>query len=394
MPQATTMTIPGSYDQLHRRSMLQAASMAGLSSVRLVDRSLAAVQSLLVDVDEDSPDALTSLEIAKDENILFVGLTGQASEVAVIRRDASRLHQLATEGHWHTGTLPWQQRLVDLTAEAFMKEHGFDPRTSARVASDLQMACERAMNSMLLASTVVINIESSHGTKSVSINRRHWLQACEDLAAGLRKSVKKACRDALVSLEDIDRCVTMGSLMRISTIRKAVLRGLRQEAKVQSVDRSDAARGAAACLASELPGRRDSAMPPRAITGQSIGIVVNDSKGRRRILPIIPKGTSLPARTNRRLTVGNERESMTLSLVESSGVKGDDWQSLGRYDFEVGDSTNRTRMIGFEVNVNGLLSVRAQAPGTLGSTKLNSLPEPTLPEESMEDWITWLDGFR
>ena len=394
MPQATAMTIPGSYDQLHRRSMLQAASMAGLHSVRLVDRSLAAVQSLLVDVDDDSPDALTSLEVAKDETILFVGLTGQASEVAVIRRDASRLHQLATEGHWHTGTLPWQQRLVDLTAETFMKEHGFDPRTSARVASDLQMACERAMNSMLLAPQAVIKIESNGGTKSVSINRRHWLQACEDLAAGLRKSVKKACRDALVSLENIDCCVTMGPLMRISTIRKAVLRGLHEEVKFQSVDRSDAARGAAACLASELPGRRDTAMPPRAVTGQSIGIVVNDSKGRRRILPIIPKGTALPARTNRRLTVGNDRQSMTLSLVESSGVKGDDWQSLGRYDFEVGDSNNRTRMIGFEVNVNGLLSVRAQAPGTPGSTKLDSLPQSTLPEESMDDWITWLDQLR
>jgi molecular chaperone DnaK (HSP70) len=121
---------------------------------------------------------------------------------------------------------------------------------------------------------------------------------------------------------------------------------------------------------------------------------VNDVKGRRRILPIIPKGTSLPARTNRRLTVDKNRESMTLSLVESSGVKSDDWQSLGRYEFQIGDSDNRTRMIGFEINVNGMLSVRAQAPGTPASTKLAALPTPILSEMEIAEWTQWLDRLR
>ena len=116
-------------------------------------------------------------------------------------------------------------------------------------------------------------------------------------------------------------------------------------------------------------------MPPRGVTSQTIGIVVEDAKGRRRILPIIPKGTALPARTNRRLTVGSDRDSMTLSLVESSGVEGDDWHSLGRYDFDIGQSKNRARMIGFEVNVNGMLNVRAQTPGTSSSTKLGIAAE-------------------
>ena len=135
-------------------------------------------------------------------------------------------------------------------------------------------------------------------------------------------------------------------------------------------------------------------MPPRSVTSQSIGIVVEDAKRRRRILPIIPRGTSLPARTNRRLRVGKERDSMTLSLVESSGVAGDDWHSLGRYDFLLGDSRIRSRMIGFEINVNGLLQVRAQSPGKPGSVKLPSLPKSTLSEEDILQWTQWLEGLR
>ena len=393
-PHATAITIPASYDQLHRRSVLQAAQMAGLPSVRLVDRSTASVQSLLIDAQgEPIEDALTSLDSTRAQKILFVGVTGQATEVAVFRRDASRLTQLSTAGHWHTGTLPWQHRLVDLAAKAFIVQHKFDPRKRSKTAASLQMACERAMSSMLLLSSVVIRIDVRDTQKSVKIERRHWLQACEELAVGVRKTIKKACREASVSMREVDTCVTLGPLLRIASVRDAVLRGLNTGLKIHAMDRSDTARGAAACLVAELPGRSGVAMPPRGVTSQSIGIVIQDAKGRRRILPIIPKGTMRPARTNRRLTVGTDRESMVLSLVESSGVESDDWHALGKYDFHVGDSKNRSRMIGFEINVNGMLSVRAQAPGTPGSTKLPPLPTPVLDEEAIAEWKLWLDSL-
>jgi serine/threonine protein kinase len=394
-PYATAITIPGSFDQLHRRSVLQAAEMAGLRSVRLLHRSIACVQSLSIDPTIESLDEdLMSLDPAQDQRILFVGVTGQATEVSVMRRDSSRIHQLSTAGHWHTGTLPWLHRLVDLATKEFVRKHKFNPRKRARSAVSLQMACERAMNSMLLMPSALIKIDGPSGQISVKIERRRWLQACEDLAAGVRATIKTACREASISLRNIDICVTLGPLLRIPTIRDAVLRGHSEKLEISPLDRADTARGAAACLAAELPGRREISMPPRSVTSQSIGLVVNDAKGRRRILPIIPKGTALPARTNRRLTVGAERESMTLSLVESSGVEGDDWHSLGRHDFEVGDSKTRTRMIGFELNVNGVLTVRAQAPGTSGSTKLATLPTPALSDEDLIEWTKWIDNHR
>jgi hypothetical protein len=395
LPHATAITIPASYDQLHRQSVLQAAQMAGLPSVRLVDRSIASVQSLLIERESESIDDPSSgLAESADQTILFVGVTGQSTEVAVVRRDSNRIYQLSTAGHWNTGMLPWQHKLVNLATKAFINEHQLDPRKSSKTAASLQMACERALNSMLVLESVTIKIDVDGTPKAVKIQRRHWLQSCEGLGTVLRKAIKTACQEASVDLAEIQTCVTLGPLLRINTIRNAVLRGRSEAMKFLTLERADTARGAAACLAAELPGRGDIAMPPRGVTSQTIGIVVSDAKGRRRILPIIPKGTSLPARTNRRLTVDPQRESMTLSLVESAGVQGDDWQSLGRYDFKVGDSRSRSRMIGFEINVNGMLSVRAQSPGTPASTKLPPLPAPALSEAEIEDWTHWLDGLR
>jgi serine/threonine protein kinase/molecular chaperone DnaK (HSP70) len=398
-PDAAALTVPASYDQLHRQSVLQAARMAGLKSVRLVDRCVAACQTLLMDTESESIDQTsTSIRQHADRTILFVGLTGQSTETAILRCDESRLHQLSTTGHWHSGTLPWLHRLVEMSAAAFVRTHDLDPRQSTQSASRLQIACERAMNSLLLLPTANITVKMKRSNPFVTIDRNAWLSACQDHIEGVRTTILRACEQASVSLSDIDTCVTMGPLLRIAEVRRSILGGLNETTEFHTVDRTDVARGAAACLAGELPGRGDIATPPHGITSQTIGIVVEDARGRRRILPIIPKGTSLPARTNRRLTVGKDRATMTLSLVESSGVEGDEWHSLGRHDFEIhGDPRQRlvrTRMIGFEIDMNGILTVRAQTPGSPGSNRLPALPEPTLAEDAIPEWTQWIADVR
>ena len=250
------------------------------------------------------------------------------------------------------------------------------------------------MNALLLMPSTKVDIECDGSKRSIEIERDTWLAACQDLMQGVRGTILKACEQAAIDPAQIDTCVTMGPLLKINQVRDQLLGDLKTSTQQHSVDRTDVARGAAACLAGELPGRGDIAMPPRGITSQSIGIVIEDARRRRRILPIIPKGTSLPARTNRRLTVGKDHATMTLSLVESSGVDGNEWQSLGRHDFEVaGDAdrkSNRARMIGFELDMNGVLAVRAQAPGAPGSKRLPSLPKSPLTEDDIAEWSAWI----
>ncbi|TWT81614.1 Serine/threonine-protein kinase PknB [Planctomycetes bacterium CA13] len=406
-PAAVALTVPASYDQLHRRGMLQAAQMAGLSSVRLVDRSVAAVQSLLFDPAFDSLHIDASIETneigeangpmvesAPDQKILFVGLTGQGTETVLFRREGNRLKQVATAGHWHTGTLPWLHRLVDLTAEIFMEAFDVDPRKTGQAAG-LQVACENAMNALLILPSAKVTIPIHGENQSITVRRAQWLDRCKDLLEGIRRSVKVACKRVSLSRRRIDVVVTLGPLLRMHEVRAELLRGFRKDVTIQTVDRSDVARGAAASLAGELPGRSSMAMPHQSITTQTIGILVEDGRGRRRILPVIPAGTVIPARANRRLTVGENRETMALSLVESSGVERETWHSLGRYDFEIDEgsygSESRARMIGFEINVNGLLTVRVQTPGTPGSVRMDTLPKPNLSDEEVVLWTRWID---
>ncbi|MFG0262084.1 MAG: Hsp70 family protein, partial [Novipirellula sp. JB048] len=394
---------------------LQAAQMAGLRSVRLVDRSVAAAQSLLLpefsdrhpaddgdndhDHDGNDDDAAApsgAFDPSSDQQVLFLGLTGQGTEAALFQRDASQVRQRATAGHWHTGTLAWLQRLVEMAAAAFQAEFGVDPRKSSQ-AVRLQIACESAMNMLMIMPSAKVTLQLNAAARSITLQRSAWLARCEDLIQGVRRAVKSACHDAAASRRRIDRVLTVGPLLRLTEVREAVFRGFKEEVLFTALDRTDLARGAAACLASELPGRGSIAMPPQSVTTQTIGILIEDPQGRRRIMPIVPRGTSLPARTNRRLTVGPTQETMALSLVESSGIQREDWHSLGRYDFELSDTAedqeSRNRMMGFEVNVNGMLIVRAQTSGVPGSTKLPPLPKPMLDETQLASWTRWIDKF-
>ncbi len=395
-PAAVALTVPASYDQLHRRSMLQAATMAGFESVRLVDRCLAVAQSrLLASQLPGNVDPALGFEVESEESLLFVGLTGQALEVAVLRREASRLEQLATAGHWNHGTLLWLQRLVDLAAETFKRAEGFDPRQHLTSAARLQISCERAMNAFLLLPTVEVRIQRRGRTISVPVRREVWLARCGDLIERLRDTIELACSYAGIASLSIDRCLILGPLLRIPELQAKVLSGLNTKVALETADRTDSASGAAGCLAGELPGRGEWMMPPRNVSSQSIGIVVEDTKGRRRILPIIPRGTLLPARTNRRLRIGPDRPAMTLSLVESSGLEGDEWHTLGRHEFAFDNDAPahppRSRNIGFELDINGLLVVRSQTPGMPGSSKLKALPEPSLSDEEVASWVRWLE---
>ena len=399
LPHATAITVPSSYDQLRRRYVLQAAQMAGLTSVRLVDRSIAAVHSLWIN---DSDSIMEDITGNVAQNILFIGVTGQATEVALIRGEPSRMQQLATAGHWRGGTLPWLRRLVSLANESFQQQHSLDPAGNPRMAASLQIACEKAMNSMFLMPAATIGIDVGAQEKSVQIQRQLWLEHCSDLRDSIGVAIDRVCTEAQVPLQKIHRCVTLGAILRMPSVKAKLLGNLPQDTIITSVDRNDVARGAAACLAAELPGRGDIAMPPGCVTSQTIGIVIEDAKGRRRILPLIPRGTSLPARTNRRLSVSDARTSMTVSLVESSGVDRDQWQTLGRYDIDVGSAngTKRSRTISFEVNTNGLLTVRAPMPiansdrspsSVSTSTKLPPLPKPNLTDDEMAEWKKWIE---
>ena len=396
-PDAVAITVPSCYDQLHRRSVMTAARLAGLPSIRLIDRGIAVARASQMHREEKSLDHAAESP-AQDEHVLYVGLSGQALDVTVMRVHHGQIEQIAAAGQLSTGSLAWSGRLVEIISAQIPDAPGRVRKspTSRRelvYAAKVQMAGERAMNSLLLMPQAKLQIEHGGRTSEVHVTRDQWLEACQDLLQAARENIELACRRAKLKPSQIQRCHVMGAVLRLPAIRQKVLGDLCPAATIELFERGDAARGAAACVASELPGNRQQGLPVRAIACRSIGFVVAERDGRRGILPIIPRGTAVPARTNRQLRGQPKNHQLTLSLAESSGATGDQWQTLGRHTIEVAeDETAPTRRLGFEVDINGLLSVHLERPDLGRTIVLPPLPPPTIEDAHWADWRQWVEN--
>ncbi len=404
-PRAVAITVPSCYDQLHRQAVLQAAAIAGLRSVRLVDRSLAALQSWHLDLAQRSDQRRSNSSIAggservdRDPLLLsaddaarpqvIISISGNATEVVITRRRGPRAQQLAAVGQWHHGMLQWQQKLVDLAAMLCRTQHGFDPLQSLPLAAALQVACERAMAAFLLSPVATIRLPREGGGVEVKLDRAAWLDACEPLMEELLEMISAAIETAAVDPQRIRHTLLFGLPTRIAANRQRILAAINPEVTGIAVDRTDLARGAAACIAGELPGRGDIPLPPQPCTCHAIGLLVVDPDSRRRIRTMIPRGTTIPARTSRRIAA-SKTGGQSLTLVESSTWRETSWRSLGGHRLASSEE-NPNLELTFEVDMDGQLIIRRRDPLSGTIEMLPDRPQPSLDAEEVEQWTEWV----
>lgn len=389
-PHAVAITVPSSYDQLHRQAMLQAATIAGLRSVRLVDRSLAALQSWHLDCRQGRTDRFGPPPSAADAERpqVIVSVSGSATEVVVARHRGPRAQQLATIGQWHYGMLQWQQKLVDLAAATCRERFASDPLANLETASSLQLACEHALTQFQVADSARIGFTAGGRKIEFGITRDQWLEVCEPLFLELLEMITLALEMANIAPERIRHTLLFGMPTRLEVIRRRLAERLNPEVSWVTVDRTDIARGAAACVAGELPGRGEIPLPPQPSTCHDLGLLVIDPQGRRRIRPVIPRGTLIPARTSRPLASGNVSKQ-NLMLVESSTWRENAWRSLGSHGISTEPGAAKLELM-FEVDTDGCLVVRGRDPQTGTIERLPPRPQPTIDEDELNTWAEWV----
>lgn len=414
LPRAVAITVPSCYDQLHRQAILQAASIAGIKSVRLVDRSLAALQSWHLDsaqrhatspptpgavavavampaqptqerLDRE-PTQLSAEDAARPQ--MIISISGNATEVVIARRRGPRALQLATVGQWHSGILQWQQKLVDMASMICRQKFGIDPLHSLEFASAMQVACERALTRFLLSETSSIRIPHEGKRVEFQLDRKAWLDACEPLIAELLEMITSTLERGDIDPARIQHCLLFGMPTRFAATRKRISGILGRRVTWVPIDRTDIARGAAACVAGELPGRGEIPLPPQPSTCHDLGLLVIDAKGRRRIRTMIPRGTLIPARTSRPIAAGNISKH-SLALVESSTWRETSWRSLGTHRIAT-DLKNPNIELTFEVDMDGELVIRRRDPQTGVIERLPPRPQPAFDAEELAQWTEWV----
>lgn len=223
------LTVPSYATQHERRALLDAAALADLNVLSLIDESTAAALHFGMDKMEDPP-----------KIIVFYNLGASALQVNVVRyftyqRKESKYGKEKTVGALEVLGKAWDSTLggnaldhliVEYLADEFMAQYKGDKniRDNARAMTKLRLQANKVKHVLSANTEIPIYMDSLFD--DVSLNTHMTRAKLEDLAHDLAersvKPIAKALEAANVTLDQVDEIELIGGGMRVPKIQQEI----------------------------------------------------------------------------------------------------------------------------------------------------------------------------
>uniref|UniRef100_A0A8C5H7U1 Heat shock 70 kDa protein 4-like n=1 Tax=Gouania willdenowi TaxID=441366 RepID=A0A8C5H7U1_GOUWI len=215
------ISVPSYFTDVERRSVIDAAQIAGLNCLRLMNETTAVTLAYgIYKQDLPAPEE-------KPRNVVFVDLGHSGYQVSVCAFNKGKLKILATSFDSDLGGKDFDDILVNYFCEEFLKKYKLDAKSKPRALVRLYQECEKLKKLMSAnSSDLPLNIECFMNDVDVSsnLNRGQF----EDLCAGLLAKVEAPLRSVLeqtkLKKEDIYAVEIVGGASRTPAIKERISR--------------------------------------------------------------------------------------------------------------------------------------------------------------------------
>ena len=341
------VTVPAYFNDSQRRATKDAASIAGLHVVRLVNEPTAAALAY-------------GLDIEKAHTILVWDLGGGTFDVSILELGDGVFEVKAVNGNTRLGGDDYDQRLAEMLVGRFRDQWhvdlGGDPTTQRLVRQLAEEA--KAKLSRDVEVHVVLPHSFGRGSRCVvTVTREGFEKATADLTEKMAAPARCALSDAGLAPVDLDRVVLVGGMTRMPAVRRLVreLTGLEPYGHIDP-DRVVAL--GAAIQAGVLAGQvRNVTLVD--VTPLSLGI---ESLGGL-FARVIERNTPVPTAKGRLFTnARDDQTGMEVHVLQGERELAADNMTLGR--FELVGITPQTRgqakvEVAFDIDANGIIQVSA-----------------------------------
>jgi heat shock 70kDa protein 4 len=212
------LSCPPWFTDAQRRSVLDAAEIAGLKCLRLInDTTAAALGYGITKTDLPAPEE-------KPRRVCFVDIGHSTYSCSVVEFKKGELTVKATSYDRHFGGRNFDKALVDHFAKEFKEKFKIDIHTNAKARFRVLAACEKLKKILSANASAPLNIESVMDDVDVRsfLKREELEELVRDLLDRVTVPLEQALSEAKLKPEDIDSIEMVGGCTRVPAIKTAV----------------------------------------------------------------------------------------------------------------------------------------------------------------------------